>query len=182
MRVENFTADSGPEFRGHSANGRARLSSARRRNRARTTPESQRDSGLQPRVARNELPWVNAPQIHNPNGVAARRDLRRAHPEVGERPLTAGARAARPQVRPEASESSCASPPICREPRLPTASGDAQRRAATPLGLKTLPTFTQGSSFLATLGWRPQSRWDCSARRALGGPYIRGRSIFPGWS
>ena len=34
--------------------------------------ESQRDSGLQPRVARNELPWESGPQTHNPNGVAAR--------------------------------------------------------------------------------------------------------------
>src|SRR6266705_4813330 len=38
--------------------------------------ESQRDSGLQPRVARNELPWVtgkiNPP---NPNGVAAIGDV-----------------------------------------------------------------------------------------------------------
>ncbi|GDY21408.1 hypothetical protein LBMAG56_27550 [Verrucomicrobiota bacterium] len=33
--------------------------------------ESQRDSGLQPRVARNELPWESGPKSHNPNGVAA---------------------------------------------------------------------------------------------------------------
>jgi hypothetical protein len=32
---------------------------------------------------------------------------------------------------------------------------------ATPLGLKTLGTSTQGSSFLATLSWRAQSLWDC---------------------
>jgi hypothetical protein len=36
-------------------------------------PPSQRDCVLQPRVARNELPWENTPEIHNPNGVAARR-------------------------------------------------------------------------------------------------------------
>jgi outer membrane lipoprotein-sorting protein len=33
--------------------------------------KSQRDSGSKPRVARNELPWKNAPQTDNPNGVAA---------------------------------------------------------------------------------------------------------------
>ena len=38
-------------------------------------------------------------------------------------------------------------------------------RGATPLGLRTFPDLPQGSSFLATLGWRPQSRWDC--REAL---------------
>ena len=32
---------------------------------------------------------------------------------------------------------------------------------ATPLGLNTLPPTPQGSSFLATLGWRTQSLWDC---------------------
>ena len=36
------------------------------------------------------------------------------------------------------------------------------KRATTPLGLKTPSQPTQGSSFLATLGWRTQSRWDCS--------------------
>ena len=37
--------------------------------------------------------------------------------------------------------------------RLPTP-------AATPLGLAMKWPVTQGSSFLATLGWRPQSHWD----------------------
>ena len=33
--------------------------------------------------------------------------------------------------------------------------------AATPLGLGGfIIPVTQGSSFLATLGWRPESRWD----------------------
>ena len=81
-----------------------------------STAESQRDSGLQPRVARNELPWENGSPAHNPNGVAARR----------------------------------------RQPD------------ATPLGLKTVATATQGSSFLATLGWWTQSRWDCRALRTAG--------------
>src|SRR6266550_1260561 len=31
----------------------------------------------------------------------------------------------------------------------------------TPLGLKTALATTQGSSFLATLGWKTQSLWDC---------------------
>ncbi len=34
-------------------------------------------------------------------------------------------------------------------------------RGATPLGLKNFTATTQGSSFLATLGWMTQSRWDC---------------------
>jgi|GEM_PF-385982 len=38
--------------------------------------ESQRDSVLQPRVARNELPWECRPDAHNPNGVATRRGVR----------------------------------------------------------------------------------------------------------
>src|SRR6266545_3338148 len=29
--------------------------------------ESQRDSGVKPRVARNELPWVNVRSVFNPN-------------------------------------------------------------------------------------------------------------------
>jgi hypothetical protein len=32
---------------------------------------------------------------------------------------------------------------------------------ATPLGLKTIRRGTQGSSFLATLGCKTQSPWDC---------------------
>ena len=42
--------------------------------------------------------------------------------------------------------------------------GVAARRLkpdATPLGLKTIWSGTQGSSFLATLGWKTQSLWDC---------------------
>ncbi len=37
--------------------------------------ESQRDSGLKPRVARNELPWENKSHINNPNGVVARQTV-----------------------------------------------------------------------------------------------------------
>ena len=87
--------------------------------------ESQRDSGSKPKVARNELPWGNAPQPHNPNGVEA-------NPGKG---------------------------------------------VATPLGLKTLPALPQGSSFLATLGWRTQSLRDRkTARREA----ARGRATLNG--
>jgi len=35
--------------------------------------ESQRDSATKPRVARNELPWVQCAKNNNPNGIAATR-------------------------------------------------------------------------------------------------------------
>ena len=96
--------------------------------------ESQRDSGLQPRVARNELPWENRPQINNPNEVAAGR----------------------------------------------------ARCDATPLGLKSTLAATQGSSFLATLGWRPQPRWGCSGlkpnAKKIGTQIRRLRSVPVGFS
>jgi len=76
-------------------------------------PESQRDSGSKPRVARHELPWVGSREFFNPNGVVS------ANP----------------------------------------------RRAATPLGLFDFARVSQGSSCLATLGWRAQSLWDCRRRR-----------------
>jgi hypothetical protein len=34
------------------------------------------------------------------------------------------------------------------------------KRDTTPLGLKTFTHSTQGSSYLATLGFEPESRWD----------------------
>jgi hypothetical protein len=34
------------------------------------------------------------------------------------------------------------------------------RLVSTPLGLASFGISTQGSSFLATLGWETQSRWD----------------------
>ena len=40
-----------------------------------------------------------------------------------------------------------------------------RNRGATPLGLKTFTATTQGSSCLATLGWRTQSHWDCRSRK-----------------
>ena len=83
---------------------------------AHSNEESQRDSGLQPRVARHELPWESGTQLHNPNGVAARR----------------------------------------------------ARTAATPLGLIPVRVPTQGSSCLATLGWRTQPRWGCRAFGSTG--------------
>jgi len=42
-----------------------------------------------------------------------------------------------------------------------------ENRGATPLGLKTFAATTQGSSRLATLGWRTQSLWDCSSEAIL---------------
>ena len=37
-----------------------------------TIPQSQRDCVFQPRVARNELPWVHRQSLLNPEGVASR--------------------------------------------------------------------------------------------------------------
>jgi hypothetical protein len=74
--------------------------------------ESQQDSGLKPRVARNALPWVVVVVDFNPNGVALA----------------------------------------------------FLYRGATPLGLWSCDRFSQGSSFLATLGWMTQSLWDCGSR------------------
>ena len=42
--------------------------------------QSQRDCVFQPRVARNELPWVAAEGIFNPNGVASNFRLQAATP------------------------------------------------------------------------------------------------------
>src|SRR6266702_159048 len=70
--------------------------------------QSQRDCVCQPRVARNELPWVAADSVSNPNGVVSR----------------------------------------------------FHGLGATPLGLFRLATMSQGSSFLATLGFWPESLWD----------------------
>ena len=98
--------------------------------RATSATESQRDSGLKPKVARpvrywrptveavavplshgarHELPWVNAWDFPNPTGVAA------------------------------------ASRPTPTQPRW---------------GWLDLLHQTQGSSCFPTLGWRPQSLWD----------------------
>ena len=71
---------------------------------------SQRDKVIQPRVARNELPWVPAHMDSNPNGVVS----------------------------------------LLRRP------------AATPVGLFAFGHVSQGSSFLATLGFEPESLWDSS--------------------
>jgi len=40
--------------------------------------------------------------------------------------------------------------------------------ATTPSGLKSVRQPTQGSSFLATLGWLTQSRWDCKTTELPG--------------
>ena len=42
-----------------------------------------------------------------------------------------------------------------------------KRIAATALRLVHCWTMTQGSSFLATLGWRTQSLWDCLHTNAI---------------
>ena len=42
--------------------------------------QSQRDCVLQPRVARNELPWVSSEMVFNPNGVVSHSDRRAATP------------------------------------------------------------------------------------------------------
>ncbi len=60
----------------------------------------------------NELPWVIANPIFNPNGVVSR----------------------------------------------------FLRRAATPLGLCACGASSQGSSGLATLGFKPESRWDSALK------------------
>ena len=70
--------------------------------------QSQRDCVLQPKVARNELPWERPANEHNPNGVAACVD----------------------------------------------------HRCHNPVGVVFLRTITQGGSFLATLGFEPESLWD----------------------
>jgi hypothetical protein len=75
--------------------------------------------------------------------------------------------------------------------------GKGTRARSTPTGLRRLrgerrpqprwgwhlPTqFTQGSSLLATLGWRTQSLWDWGGSRRLVGnaqPLGRGRLVYP---
>ena len=54
-----------------------------------SSAESQRDSGVKPRVARDELPWEMAPTGDNPNGVAAGAGSVRHNP-VGVGPSRAG--------------------------------------------------------------------------------------------
>jgi hypothetical protein len=50
--------------------------------------------------------------------------------------------------------------------------------AATPLGLLIYGPVSQGSSCLATLGFKPESRWDSKPAfpKALGSDLIRARS------
>ena len=96
--------------------------------------QSQRDCVFQPRVARNELPWVPDQIVFNPNGVAS----------------------------------------------------GFKRRVATPLGLFVLRHVPQGSSFLATLGFEPESLWDSSLRFPKGQLHSPGERLdnsppFQGW-
>src|SRR6266568_391397 len=73
--------------------------------------QSRRDCVTQPRVARNELPWVKRPMIHNPNGVAAWFYFRGRRPQPFQ-------------------------------------------------GCLRWRPFSQGSSFLASLGFIAESLWD----------------------
>src|SRR6266566_6170310 len=83
--------------------------------------QSRRDCVLQPRVARNELPWEIVPRYANPERVAAA-VCGTEHRNTGRNPFRVG-----PSLR--------------------------------------LPT--QGSSFLATLGFVPESLWDSSCHPQL---------------
>src|SRR6266853_1115385 len=83
-----------------------------RASKAPAVPQSQRDCVCQPRVARNELPWVAARSVSNPDEVVSR----------------------------------------------------FHGLAATPLGLFALAAMSQGSSFLATLGFWLESLWDSTYR------------------
>jgi len=121
--------------------------------------ESQRDSGLQPRVARHELPWERRPHSGNPNGVVA--SLRPA-PKTrdGLRP------GARPSGRRNVRASTDIRTRFARQAFCGVSAALRRGRGATPLGLKALVPGPQGSSCLATLGWRTQSRWDCRGQRS----------------
>src|SRR5258708_36982884 len=83
--------------------------------------QSRRDCVLQPRVARNELPWEIVPRYANPERVAAT---------------------------------------VCC-----TEQGNTGRNPFRVDASLRLPT--QGSSFLATLGFVPESLWDSSSHPQL---------------
>jgi hypothetical protein len=83
--------------------------------------QSQRDCILQPRVARNELPWVLVQQIFS-TATRLRRLLSSGHPRISTQPRW---------------------------------------------GCNSFRGFTQGSSFLATLGYAPESRWDSGREMTL---------------
>jgi hypothetical protein len=51
--------------------------------------QSQRDCVHQPRVARNELPWVRAEKIINPNGVVSS-VVNRERKRIGRNPVGVG--------------------------------------------------------------------------------------------
>jgi hypothetical protein len=52
-------------------------------------------------------------------------------------------------------------------PSNPKGVASRRRRRRNPVGVKTAARSTQGSSFLATLGLRTQSLWDCMAAPSL---------------
>ena len=101
--------------------------------------ESQRDSGLQPRVARNDLPWKNKLITHNPNGVAAPLDQRDATP-LGLKTSTAITQG-----------SSFLATLVCSISRFP---GWRQLVAIQPVATSRRHPDPK------PLGWRTQSRWD----------------------
>ena len=139
--------------------------------------ESQRDSGLQPRVARHELPWESRPNGNNPNGVAARCERTLTLRTAARGPERGCVRSTSRSAYPSSVASGIANAfgmarplrLVCDTAALRGQCADApacwNHHDATPLGLKTRVPDTQGSSFLATLGWRPQSRWDCRGQR-----------------
>jgi hypothetical protein len=156
-----------------------------------TADESQRDSGSKARVARHELPWgIVAMTNSTPTGLrSARTNIKcrfmvpmrgqeprklpmnfRIYRQVldcgdGVREVTALALAALKIPKRSADK---AATPKTLSPQSKTLT-----RRRTPRVIRYHPTHgpdarpileveaTQGSSFLATLGWRTQSRWDC---------------------
>src|SRR3989442_682556 len=92
--------------------------------------QSQRDCVLQPRVARNELPWVTRLRCSNPERVASVPQVEFTNKQVGAISLTL---------------------------RVLLTQLSQPQGAATLSGLCRSSSFSQGSSFLATLGFVPES-------------------------
>ena len=128
--------------------------------------ESQRDSGLKPRVARNELPWERGPQAGNPKYLfsvvgMARCAVRAAFSGATIEPFAAGLSEAVPPATARAGTSQRDVPTTLNTYNPNGVAAQWRHRGATPLGLKIFTAITQGSLFLATLGWKTQSPRDC---------------------
>ena len=132
--------------------------------------QSQRDCVLQPRVARNELPWESVPGCANPERVAAAV----CHPEQG----NTSRNPFRVDPSPRLSTQGCEERATLgnRFESLPTLKGLCHCRlgskykrpgAATLSELNQRGGYSQGSSFLATLGFVAESLWDSSSQRQL---------------